>query len=427
MSKHGLTAAARALAGQDPADAVRARVLAEGHVYADDVERLRRLASLVPHPSAELLEWLRQKFAPDVPDAAVAHVVQAAGATGLREVRLPKDDVLRLAAAVRAEAPALERNVRAAIAQALRDSEPLPGSAAHLRWRLALALQEANLAAAGEGDAARPRAALDELAAGPLWEEVQQAMTFVPRETAAGVRAAGIPAGAPELGWAPRPRVAPGFRQMALASAAAGLVLLVVWQAGGLPVTAAARVANAYDLQLAAPQQGDAIALELRSTQAGEPSVVDLYRDGDLARAGVSIPVGSAARVEIAGGAGSTYQAQAIRPDGNVAQSNPLWVPDADRVVVLIDAQPWARVTVTGPIAARSSTGAGAVQVSGEPTPLRVPLRPGRYRLDFENGGVTGPLRREVDVVAGNPAQRFVFTMPGFDPAAAAAGPAAAR
>jgi hypothetical protein len=425
MSREGLTGAARALAGQETADPVRAAILGEGHVYADDVERLRRLASLVPHPTPEFLEWLRQRFAPDVPDAAVAHVVHAAGASGLPEVRLSSEDVVRLAAATRAETPALERAVRQAIVDALHDSEPAPGSAAHLRWRLAEALQQLHLAALGHGDAARPRAALKELAAGPLWEEVQHAMALVPPDSPARVRDTGPPAGVPALGWAPRPRVAPGIRQLVLASAAAGVLLFVAWQVGAFPAIAFARVENAYDLRLASAVSGESIALELRAAQPSEPAVVDLYRDGALARGGVAIPSGDAARIEIAGGAGSTYQAQAIRPDGNVVQSNPLWVPDADRVVIVIDAQPWANVTISGPLEARSSTPGGAQVVADEATPLRVALRPGRYRVDLENGGVTGPLQRQIDVVPANPAQRFVFPMPGFDPAAAAAAGAA--
>ncbi len=427
MSREGLTGAARALAGQETADPVRVGILAEGHVYADDVERLQRLASLVPHPTPEFLEWLRQRFAPDVPDAAVAHVVHAAGASGLPEVRLSTDDVVRLAAATRAETPELERAVRQAIVEALRGSEPAPDSAAHLRWRLAVALQEAHLAALGQGDAAGPRAALRELAAGPLWEEVQHAMAFVPPDDAARVRDSGPPTGVPELGWAPRPRVRPGIRQLVLASAAAGVVLLVSWQSGAFPTIAFARVENAYDLRLGPAAPGDSIALELRAMQPSEPAVVDLYRDGALARSGVAIPSGDAARIDVAGGAGSTYQAQAVRPDGNVSQSNPLWVPDADRVVVVIDAQPWARLTISGPLAPSGT--AGAQVVAGEATPLRVALRPGRYRVDLENGGVTDPLQREIAVAAGNPGQRFVFPMPGFDPAAAAAAgsPATAR
>lgn len=428
MSREGLTSAARALAGYETADPVRTQILAEGHVYMDDVERLKRLASLVPHPTAELLEWLRQRFASDVPDAAVAHVVHASGSSGLREIRLAEDDVIRLAAAVHTETPALARAVRQAVLEALRDSEPAPGSAAHLRWRLAVALQEANLAASGHGDAAGPRATLEELAAGPLWEEVQHARALVPEAGAPRADTSGPPLGEPAVGWAPRPRVAPGARQLLLASTAAGLVLFLAWQVGAFPTTAFARVENAYELRQVSTGTTESVELALSALQPSEPDVVDLYRDGVLAQARVALPAAGATRVQIAAGAGSTYQAQALRPDGNVAQSNPLWVPDVDRVVVLIDVQPWARVTITGPLDQRSTPGTGATQVTGEATPLRVALRPGRYRVDLENGGVTQPLQRDIDVAALNPAQRFVFTMPGFDAAAAATGtPAAAR
>jgi hypothetical protein len=50
MTRLGLTGAARALAGFDVSPTVRARVLAEGRVTQDDIERVKRLASLVRIP-----------------------------------------------------------------------------------------------------------------------------------------------------------------------------------------------------------------------------------------------------------------------------------------------------------------------------------------------------------------------------------------
>jgi hypothetical protein len=38
------------------------------------VERLERLASLVPNPTLDQLELLRQRFAPEIPETAVLHV-----------------------------------------------------------------------------------------------------------------------------------------------------------------------------------------------------------------------------------------------------------------------------------------------------------------------------------------------------------------
>ena len=50
--------------------------LAEPVCLVEDIERLKRLASVVPHPSPALLDSLRRQFAPDVPDAALLHLWQ---------------------------------------------------------------------------------------------------------------------------------------------------------------------------------------------------------------------------------------------------------------------------------------------------------------------------------------------------------------
>jgi hypothetical protein len=104
------------------------------------------------------------------------------------------------------------------------------------------------------------------------------------------------------------------------------------------------------------------------------------------------------------GGDGSHYQVRAGLPAGNLAVSNSVWVPPANRLVVLIDAQPWARVTIDGE---------GTHLVAGA-TPVSVPLAPGAYQLQLENGGLTGPRNEAITVAPGN--QEFRFVMPGFNP-----------
>src|SRR5262249_5163119 len=150
---------------------VRARILGEGHVTNDDVERLKRVASLVPYPTLDLLESLRRKFTPDVPDAAVALLFRESGSEGLRVLRLGDAEVARCVAAVRGETPTLEAAIRTEILAVLRNSSPPVGSAAHLRWQMAVAVQELSIAQLKNTDQAVALETLRTLAAGPLWEE----------------------------------------------------------------------------------------------------------------------------------------------------------------------------------------------------------------------------------------------------------------
>ena len=76
---------------------VRARMAREGRVTLEDIERLKRLASLAPHPSPALLDMLRLRFAPDVSDAAILHLMMQAEGPAAPIIRL-KDDELRQSA-----------------------------------------------------------------------------------------------------------------------------------------------------------------------------------------------------------------------------------------------------------------------------------------------------------------------------------------
>jgi serine/threonine-protein kinase len=80
--------------------------------------------------------------------------------------------------------------------------------------------------------------------------------------------------------------------------------------------------------------------------------------------------------------------------------------PAAD-VLVSIDLQPWARVKVVN--------AAGVAIGSVQTTPFVVPLPPGQYRLECENGGVSQPETIPITVEAG-PAQSISRALKGFDP-----------
>jgi hypothetical protein len=255
---------------------------------------------------------------------------------------------------------------------------------------------------------------LRDLAQGPLWEEVAAATTRMlpaavgaPQQVGARRRQRGQPPAENDRLSAqkPRPRVWPGVREAVASAAAAAVVLVVAALAGVFPAATLAHVENAYALSFvdaAGPPR-----LQVRRVDASQPAVVDVYQDDTVFASDVATD--GTAMIDVSGGRGRYYQARVALPGGNLAMSNPVWVPADDLVIVLIDARPWARVTIAG----------NGVSLAAQPTPVRVALRPGTYMLSLENGGVTGELTQQITVVANGADQRFTFTMPGFDPARA--------
>jgi hypothetical protein len=142
------------------------------------------------------------------------------------------------------------------------------------------------------------------------------------------------------------------------------------------------------------------------------PRIVSLYQDDAVYRPDIDLSSGSASVRLGNGDIGRHYQVRATLPEGNLALSRSVWVPD-ERTIVLIDALPWARVTFVG----------DQVPPGAQTTPFSAALRPGAYRLQFENGGLTAPMEQQITVPATGAAgpgagqQTFRFTMPGFDPA----------
>jgi hypothetical protein len=431
MTRTGLLQAARALAEPNTVSAsdVRMRERTEVRVTLDGVERLKRLASLVPHPTTELLEALRRRFAPDVSDAVIVQLLRDSAVSTAPVVRLPDAEVARCLTAVRFESPRFEADVRRFLLGVLRDSEPTAGSAAHLRWEIASALHRRALADLGEGDRHAADVALAHHANGPMWEEVRQLTQLLP-STAARERAGAIdiaatsphprkteqvapPSGAPVAAGSPG-WVWPGLRELAPAAVAAFVVLIVSWSFRVLPVQALAHVANAYALTYTSPSGATPYGrLELArpsGASATAPALVDVYKGETAYRTAVDLSTGSATLpIADASDLGSHYQLRARLPGGNLALSNWVWVPGRE-VPVLIDAQPWARVTITG------------THVPAEPqvTPFVALLEPGSYSLHLENGGLTPATDRPITVndpgAAGSATTQTVqVTMPGFN------------
>jgi uncharacterized protein with von Willebrand factor type A (vWA) domain len=417
MTRAGLLQAAKRLTHDDrmTGPGLGRALTAPRPVTAGDVEQLRRIASLVPYPTTELLELLRQQFAPGIPESAVLYAVDRhAAGTGL-PFRMSDSEIREQLRRIRAESPALEARVRTYLLKVLSDSEPPPDSAAHLRWEASVAIHHVQLAELERTDGRAAVDALQRLYRGPLWEEIRD---IVGRQSSAGPvttqlrtavkvkRRPDPPAYVDRTGTAEveRPRwAAPGWRELAAA--------LVV----ALFVSAAAAFTAPFHSR--APQLADALRLEylppITSTDAGRlevrpradlplPLSVALYRDRVATGAAISVDAGNPATVPLPSSAAAVYQVRGTLRDGTLAFSNSLWAPS---VVVVIDAQPWANVTV----AAADGKVPNAVQT----TPVAIRLPEGRYTLSFENGGLTGPLTQTIDVTGGG-RRSFRFDMPGF-------------
>lgn len=418
ISRSGLIAAATMLAQgeQEAAGLVdRARETSRPVTVAH-VERLKRLASVVPHPTVDELELLRQRFAPDVPESAVLHTATDLGTHAGAPLRMSDGEIRDYLHQLRRETPGLEVDVRRYLLHVLRDSEPVAGSAAHARWELAVALHRAQIATlSSSADAAPAMSELSRLAHGPLWSELRAALDRLPEAdtaTRAIARAAGgrdePPAFEDRTGrlavrtfrWG-----GPQWRDVTAAMAVAAIVAL----AGSFSSSFRLQASHAPDAYVLAYRPAAAgpgeLVVRARNPDSPIPRTVRVYRDGEPFGGPIDLDLreGTAVPIEAADTA-HVYQARADLPGGALALSNTIWAPS---VVVVIDAQPWARVTV------RSRDGS-VPDVTGT-TPAAFRLPEGEYDLALENDGLTAPLERQIRVSSTGD-RYFRFDMPGFDP-----------
>ena len=439
MTRTGLAAAARQLADVDTASGsmVRDQLAREGHITRADIERLKRLTSLVPHPTPLLIDALRREFAPDVPDAAVLHLMNEAGGPSAPVAILPDDEQRFNANIMRRESPGLEAVVRSKILEVFFDSEPVAGSAAHERWRIAVETQRLQLAdlRGSESDAAAAMRALQALSQGAMGVEVHESLRLVPTtddmrrrtdQIAATQHTPGalreetqqlLRAVAPERwSW-------PGVRELVPAAMAAGLMLIAALVSNVLPARALEHLTEAYSLEYLS----DPAALRIR-VQEQNPSVplqVMLYRSDGTYRPNVTLPPDDVRVITLQdergenwngppgtvltsfdGGGGFHYQVRATLPEGNLAVSPWVWVPSNDLAFVLIDALPWANVTITGGQAAATGV---------QQTPFTAALRPGTYQIHFENPTIGSQAVLDQSLTVPAPGGRIRVTMPGFD------------
>ena len=158
LTPGGVLTAARHLAAVPSTLRARFPVFPDRPVVPLDVDRLRWLLSVTSQRDPDLVELLRQRFFPQIPSAALLEALDAPP--------LPQQPGSR-------PAPA---EVHAFLADLLAASQPEPGSAAHARWLLDRAIHEIQVPARRE----RGLRQLQDLAAGPLAIEVEQAVGRLP-------------------------------------------------------------------------------------------------------------------------------------------------------------------------------------------------------------------------------------------------------
>ncbi len=404
MTRGGLLQAARKLT-QDDRTAFRHVDRAPRVVTPAHVQQLRRLSSLVPYPTVDLLELLRQRFAPDIPESAVVRTAGHLATAGNQPIRMSDAHIRESLADLRTNQPALEARVRAYLLKVLADSEPAAGSAAHLRWEAAVALHRVHLAEVEGGDASAAIHTLHTLHQGPLWEEVRE-MTLRASVGAdkAVIEPPRISGMATDVTTAPFRWTPPGWRVTGLATAAGVLAVLGALASGSF-VLASTHLPKAYQLDFVESASGGPGALRLRRNAVdGVPDAVRLYRGAAPVGEIVTLRGTEPVTVPIEAGAeSSVYQVRATLPTGALALSNTTWAP---ALLVVVDARPWAHVTIT-------STVAGVAPFT-QTTPFSIRLPAGTYDLALENQGFT-PSSTERMVVAQDGYRTFTFTMPGFN------------
>lgn len=317
MTRFGVRAAAVEItrkrdSGETP------RAAARRDVTRADVEQMKQLIAMVPHPSLDLADELRQRFCPDMPEEVLLFL----GAEGVFYgdiIQFPPEQLRRLLDAASRD-PQREREVRGYLLGVLRESEPPAESVAHLRWQLDEAMQRLRLNPADPAATATLRS----LAEGPFRDEVRDALALAERADVAKATSP-VPASLPEhppetLGKRPPVWAWPTVTGIAVAIG----VLVISWLLlrptalrKGDPIQH--RIGD-YTLQLDSTKS-KLIALATKDA----PGRAGLFRNGDLIIANTAVP----ALLPISNSMRGTWlelRAE-LQPDRNLAASVPLWVP----------------------------------------------------------------------------------------------------
>jgi len=445
MTRVGLVAAARALTGGDIKSEVRPSVDVRS-VSADDIERMKRLVALVPYPTLELAERLRQRFCPTVPEEVLLFLADETESRSSHTIRFADTEIRRLVADQRRDAPDQELEVRRFLRQILEASEPPASSVAHLRWELDRAIQQLHLSMLAPNEEQPPTSTLERLADGPLGEEVRSAVSVAAAASGPRVRQPirkiqarrwALPSGSAEREAPPEFRWTwPGVVEPVVGVAAASIAYLALVAWGPFPSHVVEHRLDVYALEWVAPtspnQPGSLIGRRLASdSDASIPPSPDLYRDGVRVGSVTGLTTASSRSVSTIppDRTGAYYQLRATLPPGNLAVSNAVFLPGpriADKVpepatnvntpvVITIDLQPWARVRIVRQDTSPSSAGDLALPSDPLLTPFTISLPPGDYTLQCENGGITASLTLPLRVEGGQ-SQIVSRAMPGFNP-----------
>src|SRR5438270_2213382 len=342
-------------------------------VSADDVERMKRLIALVPSPTLALADELRRRYASDIPEEVVLFLAAEGVFRGERYC-LPKDDVARLLAAGRIDAPSREKRVRSYLLEVLRDSEPEEGSVAHMRWQLDVTMQQLHVHAMSGDDHTEPAAVLGTLAEGPLREEVEAAAGLlgaahpVGRTVRRALRTAAsrLPDAIPQSVRALPPRLVwPGWAALPIAAVIAACTF-----AGLRPVGRGTGDVLQHELRYQLTKSGNGAYSLSRIAQA--PASAEIYVN---TRPLQNVNVPGTVHVDADG---VYLQARAKLPAGQLALSNLLWVPK--RVVQTPPAIRIAKMPEAKPPDAKP--------VGSKETPLasspQKPLQFGTLHIDVE-------------------------------------------
>lgn len=189
MSRKGLLAAAYDLA-QEPE---RRRHIAQADASPEraatsaDEQRLKQLLPLWPDAPLDLGAYLLHKFCPGAPEETLLRVLAASREVSGQRLRFTEEEMSRWLTELQDSEKhllkpdeiqhRLEEQARRELLRVLRQHEPAERNGTeHMQWRLRCALQQLYLHDADDHNVKAAMATLAELAQGPLWEDVAEAM-----------------------------------------------------------------------------------------------------------------------------------------------------------------------------------------------------------------------------------------------------------
>jgi len=299
-----------------------------------EIDELRQLAALLPSARLELVMWLRETFLPRLHEETALVLARRHQQGGRDLLRWAAGSRIAALHRLRTRHPEREHVVRRRLFELLAKSEPPASSAAHLRWRLARAEQDAFLAT--PGDLPRVRQELETLAASPIAEEADELLLLLRQATGAlgvsapdggagwDLRAGDIRRGARRDRWRAAgigvgtPRASDVVRAVVMGVAVVGLTAAVRKP----PMRVLPNVAHAYALDLSRPALAPAPTFQLRRLDDRASTEAELLKDGHLlGKLSLDRELADPAS------AGHWYQVVGRMPDGALALSDLLQAP----------------------------------------------------------------------------------------------------